>query len=200
MKVLYQLILYMQKTIHIELIRKLRKGSHEAFNTFYDIYADNLYGFTLVHTKSPSLAEDIVQETFLKLWSVKEKLTEEGNFKSMLFTIASNLMIDAFRKQINKPEFEDYIKYCDNEDLADNSSEESIYYDEFLEKLTLSKRLLTEGQRLIFELSRESGLSNKEIAAKLDITEQTVKNHLSAALKTLRTELVKYNYLFALII
>ena len=118
----------------------------------------------------------------------------------MLFTIAGNLIIDAFRKQINKPEFEDYIKYFDNEIVADNSSEEIIYYDEFLEKLTLSKRILTEGQRHIFELSRESGLSNKEIASKLGITEQTVKNHLSAALKTLRTELSKYNYLFTLII
>lgn len=190
----------MKKTIHIELIRKLRKGSHEAFNTCYDIYADRLYGFILVHTKSPSVAEDIVQETFLKLWSSKEKLTEEGDFKSMLFTIAGNLIIDTFRKQINKPEFEDYIKYFDNEIVADNSSEEIIYYDEFLEKLTLSKRLLTEGQRHIFELSRESGLSNKEIASKLGITEQTVKNHLSAALKTLRTELSKYNYLFTFII
>ncbi len=200
MNVISQLILYMKKTIHIELIRKLRKGSHEAFNACYDIYADRLYGFILVHTKSPSIAEDIVQETFLKLWSNKEKLTEEGDFKSMLFTIAGNLIIDAFRKQINKPEFEDYIKYFDNEIVADNSSEEIIYYDEFLEKLTLSKRILTEGQRHIFELSRESGLSNKEIASKLGITEQTVKNHLSAALKTLRTELSKYNYLFTLII
>ena len=82
----------------------------------------------------------------------------------------------------------------------DNTSVEKIYYDDFIDKLAIAKQKLTPAQRNIFEMSREEGMSNAEIAALSDISEQTVKNHLSAALKILREELRKYNYLFALFI
>ena len=133
------------------------------------MYADSLYGFALLHTKSVVQAEDIVQETFLKLWNMRASLSVEGSFKSMLFTIAKHQV-------------------------------EKIYYDDFVDKLALAKQKLTPAQRNIFEMSREEGMSNAEIAALSDLSEQTVKNHLSAALKILREELRKYNYLFALFI
>ena len=147
--------------IHSNTIEKLKRGSYEAFDTLYDMYADSLYGFALLHTKSSVQAEDIVQDTFLKLWNMRASLSVEGSFKSMLFT---------------------------------------IYYDDFIDKLAIAKQKLTLAQRNIFEMSREEGMSNAEIAALSDISEQTVKNHLSAALKILREELRKYNYLFALFI
>lgn len=189
-----------EKSIHSETINKLREGSHEAFDTLYNVYADSLYGFALLHTKSVVQAEDIVQETFLKLWSMRASLSVEGSFKSMLFTIAKNHVIDIFRQQINRPNFEDYISFCEDENLLDNTSVEKIYYDDFLEKLAIAKQKLTPAQRNIFELSREEGMSNAEIAAASNLSEQTVKNHLSAALKILRTELRKYNFIFALFI
>ena len=135
--------------IHSNTIEKLKRGSYEAFDTLYDMYADSLYGFALLHTKSSVQAEDIVQDTFLKLWNMRTSLSVEGSFKS---------------------------------------------------KLAIAKQKLTPAQRNIFEMSREEGMSNAEIAALSDISEQTVKNHLSAALKILREELRKYNYLFALFI
>ena len=180
--------------IHSNTIEKLKRGSYEAFDTLYDMYADSLYGFALLHTKSSVQAEDIVQETFLKLWNMRASLSVEGSFKSMLFTIAKNHVIDVFRQQINRPDFEDYVRFCEDEHLLDNTSVEKIYYDDFIDKLAIAKQKLTPAQRNIFEMS------NAEIAALSDISEQTVKNHLSAALKILREELRKYNYLFALFI
>lgn len=185
---------------HREIIERLREGSYEAFDELYRMYADSLYGFALLHTKSVVQAEDIVQETFLKLWNMRASLKEEGSFKSMLFTIARNHVIDVFRQQINRPDFEDYIRFCEHESLVDNASVEKIYYDDFIDKLTIAKRRLTPAQRHVFELSREEGLSNAEIATLSNLSEQTVKNHLSAALKILRSELQKYNFLFALFI
>lgn len=187
--------------IHSNTIEKLKRGSYEAFDTLYDMYADSLYGFALLHTKSSVQAEDIVQDTFLKLWNMRASLSVEGSFKSMLFTIAKNHVIDVFRQQINRPDFEDYIRFCeDRTSFLDNTSVEKIYYDDFIDKLAIAKQKLTPAQRNIFEMSREEGMSNAEIAALSDISEQTVKNHLSAALKILREELRKYNYLFALFI
>ena len=189
-----------EKSIHCETIKKLQEGSYEAFDTLYNVYADSLYGFALLHTKSTVLAEDIVQDTFLKLWNMRESLSVEGSFKSMLFTIAKNHVIDIFRQQVNRANFEDYIAFCEDENLLDNTSVEKVYYNDFLEKLAIAKQKLTPAQRNIFELSREEGMSNTEIAAASNLSEQTVKNHLSAALKVLRVELGKYNFLFALFI
>ena len=101
--------------IHRNTIEKLKRGSYEAFDTLYDMYTDSLYGFALLHTKSSVQAEDIVQETFLKLWNMRTSLSVEGSFKSMLFTIAKNHVIDVFRQQINRPDFEDYIRFCEDE-------------------------------------------------------------------------------------
>lgn len=189
-----------EKSIHCETIKKLQESSYEAFDTLYNVYADSLYGFALLHTKSTVQAEDIVQDTFLKLWNMRESLSVEGSFKSMLFTIAKNHVIDIFRQQVNRANFEDYIAFCEDENLLDNTSVEKVYYNDFLEKLAIAKQKLTPAQRNIFELSREEGMSNTEIAAASNLSEQTVKNHLSAALKVLRVELGKYNFLFALFI
>ena len=57
--------------IHSNTIEKLKRGSYEASDTLYDMYADSLYGFALLHTKSSVQAEDIVQETILKLWNMR---------------------------------------------------------------------------------------------------------------------------------
>lgn len=190
----------LQQSIHSDIIKKLREGSYEAFDTLYNVYADSLYGFVLLHTKSVVQAEDIVQDTFLKLWHMRSSLSVEGSFKSMLFTIAKNHVIDVFRQQINRANFEDYIAFCEDENLSDNTSVDKIYYDDFLEKLAIAKQKLTPAQRNIFELSREEGLTNAEIAHNAGLSEQTVKNHLSATLKVLRAELLKYNFLFALFI
>ena len=141
--------------IHRNTIEKLKRGSYEAFDTLYDMYADSLYGFALLHTKSSVQAEDIVQETFLKLWNMRASLSVEGSFKSMLFTIAKNHVIDVFRQQINRPDFEDYIRFCEDEHLLDNTSVEKIYYDDFIDKLAIAKQKLTPAQRNIFEMSRE---------------------------------------------
>ena len=181
--------------IHSNTIEKLKRGSYEAFDTLYDMYADSLYGFALLHTKSSVQAEDIVQDTFLKLWNMRASLSVEGSFKSMSVSYTH-----LRAHEINRPDFEDYIRFCEDEHLLDNTSVEKIYYDDFIDKLAIAKQKLTLAQRNIFEMSREEGMSNAEIAALSDISEQTVKNHLSAALKILREELRKYNYLFALFI
>ena len=180
-------------------IKELRNGSHKAFNAIYDMYADKLYGFVFAHTKSREIANDLVQETFLKLWTMRESLSLDGSLQAMLFTMSHHKMIDTFRAQINKVEFDDYIEFMENADLGDNAIEKKIYYDDFLKALKLCKNLLPHRQMEIFEMSRENGKNIEEIASELKISEQTVKNQLTSAMKTLRTELVKYNLIFLVI-
>ena len=180
-----------ETAIHNNTIEKLKRGSYEALDTLYNMYADSLYGFALLHTKSVVQAEDIVQETFLKLWNMRASLSVEGSFKSMLFTIAKNHVIDVFRRQINRPDFEDYIRFCEDENLLDNATVEKIYYDDFIDKLALAKQKLTPAQRNIFEMSREQQMSHREIAETLGISVNTVQESISLSLKSLRGYLQK---------
>ena len=90
---------------------------------------------------------------------------------------------------------EDYIEYCENSDFGDNTIERKLFYDDFMKALKMCKNLLPHRQLEIFEMSRENGKTIEEIAVGLRITEQTVKNQLTSAMKTLRTELTKYNLL-----
>src|SRR5690554_5362054 len=90
-------------------IRELKNDSHKAFNAIYDMYADKLYAFALAHTKSRQMSEDIVQDTFLKLWKIRKTINTEGSLQSLLFKISKNKIIDMFRSQINKVEFELYL-------------------------------------------------------------------------------------------
>lgn len=187
----------MKKTIESDIvksyIKELQKGSHKAFNAIYDMYADRLYGFAMVHTKSRQLSEDVVQDVFLKLWKNRKNISTEGSLQALLFTISKNKIIDLFRAQINKVEFELYIEYMQeiNGNFEESEIERMLHYDDFVKILKVSKRLLSERQLEVFELSREKGRTIKEIADELNLSEQTVKNQLSTSLKKIRNQISK---------
>jgi len=177
------------------LIKGLKSGSYKDFDRLYTIYADMLYGFVLNLTKSSSEAKDILQETFLRIWQTREKLSEEMSFKSYLYTIARNLIIDSFRSQMRSVAFEEYIDSEAYQNYAEDTIEKDVDFDEFRKKFEKAKEKLTERQLEIFELSREQGLTIAEIGGQLQISEKTVKNQLSLAMKILREEL-SYYYFF----
>ncbi len=179
--------------IHSQLVSNLKDGSYKAFNQLYDIYADLLYGFVLDLTKSPVEAKDILQETFLRIWIHRENIRTDYPFKAYLYKIARNLILNSFRKQINSVAFENYICSEEYQGNADNNIERELYFEEFYQQLEKVKNELTGRQKQIFELSREEGLSIAEIATQLDISEQTVKNQLTLALKVLREKLSNYS-------
>ncbi len=190
----------MENNILKSYIKELRGGSHKAFNAIYDMYADKLYSFALAHTKSQETAGDIVQETFLRLWTVRESLSVDGSLQSFLFTIANHRLIDLFRKQINKTEMELYIGYREEADQEENTEAETkLLYDDFVKTLKLCKKLLTGRQLEIYELSREKGKTIEEISEALNLSEQTVKNQLTTALKKIRGGLLKTNILYLLL-
>ena len=190
----------MENNILKSYIKELRGGSHKAFNAIYDMYADKLYSFALAHTKSQETAGDIVQETFLRLWTVRESLSVDGSLQSLLFTIANNRLIDLFRKQINKTEMELYIGYREEAGQEENTEAETkLLYDDFVKTLKLCKKLLTGRQLEIYELSREKGKTIEEISEALNLSEQTVKNQLTTALKKIKGGLLKTNILYLLL-
>jgi RNA polymerase sigma-70 factor (ECF subfamily) len=188
----------MKKDIHTQLIQGLKSGSHKDFDKLYAIYADLLYGFVLSLTKSADMSKDILQETFMRVWQTREQLSTEMSFKSYLYSIARNRIIDVFRHQMRSVAFEEYIAGEAYQSYTENTIDRQLDFDEFVSKLEHAKEKLSNRQREIFELSREKGLSISLIAEQLGLSEQTVKNQLTLIMKILRTELSYYYYILFL--
>ena len=163
--------------MHENYIKELQRGSYSDFNNLYNLYVDRLYGFVYNLTRSSDMTEEIVQEVFLKVWQIREHISPDYSFQSLLFTIAKNKFLNSLRKQVELYSYDEYITQFDNAS--------------YLENIIGAKSKLTSRQKEIFELSKEENLSNREIALRLHISEQSVRNQLSCALKVMREELIK---------
>lgn len=174
--------------------------SYQSYTTFYKTWAPKIYRFVFSIIKSEQIAQDIVQETFTRVWTNKDRITinSEGAFKSYVFTVSYHIVLKELRSQINHPEMDDYMAYCNNTLLTENTTESKLDFSEFLVTLKLAKTKLNPRQLEIFTLNKEEHYSIAEIAAKLGINEQTVRNQLSSSLKTLRKELKEFSFLFLL--
>ncbi|MCS2956235.1 sigma-70 family RNA polymerase sigma factor [Bacteroides salyersiae] len=139
----------------------LRKGSHADFNKLYDLYADRLYGFAYNLTHSSEMAEEIVQEVFLKIWQMREHLSPEYSFRSFLFTIAKNKFLNDLRNRLTLLSYDEYTAQLDAAEEGANTTENDFNFHELNEQILQAKDKLSKRQRTIFEMSREEGLSSQ---------------------------------------
>jgi RNA polymerase sigma-70 factor (ECF subfamily) len=189
-------ILY-NKDTEATLIFQLKKGSRKAFDKIYQMYAKRLYAYCLQFTKSLEDSEEIVQDVFVKLWTNREHIRQENTLCSLLFIIAKHHLINAFRSRINQPVYEEYINY--KEAISMDEPDQQLEYKDFAIKFEKAMQTLPATQRKVITLSKIKGFSNKEIAEKLVLNEQTVKNALSIGLKKLKVELDEGYFLYMLL-
>ena len=174
-----------------KLIRQLNAGSYDSFTQLYDQWVARLYQFVLKTVKSESVAREIVQDTFVRVWESHASINPEKSFKSYLFTIAFHLMADHFRQQLRHPLLPDYFSYASSFTTR-NEAEQTLSLEDFLKHLETAKQKLTPRQRMAFELSKEQNFSHAEIEQQMGITNQAVRNLLSAAMQTIRREMEPY--------
>ena len=168
------------------LIELLISGSEKAFDEIYKIHSTRLFSFCHRFIKSRETAEEIVQDVFIKLWTNKESIQNKESLSSLLFTIARNRLINSYRSTLNSPI---YVEYCDIKELSHDEASQPMEYDDFCAQIKIAMKKLSHAQSRIWEYSKMQGLSNKEIAALLKISEKTVRNQLSLSLHIMRTEL-----------
>lgn len=174
------------------LLMEISSGSAESFQKLYERWVSRLYSFVYRYVKSEDVADDIVQETFFRVWSNRQRLDPFCSFKSYLFTISYHLLLKELRRQLNNPSMEDYVEYESRMSISGEYIEKHIDFEQFKEELAKAKTKLTPRQREIFELNKEQGVPVSDIAFRLSITEQVVRNQLSASLKVIRAELQQY--------
>ena len=160
----------------------------KAFDIIYRRYSRRLFGFVYRYVKQETDTEEIVQEVFVKIWKSRDKLNVYSSFESFLFTIAHNATVNLLKKRATEQKYIDHVKSLQHIQEAYEMTDE-IHYKELKQKFQGLLDELSPRQREIFQLSREEGLSNKEIAGRLGISVQTVKNHLVTALSFLKNKL-----------
>jgi RNA polymerase sigma-70 factor (ECF subfamily) len=161
------------------------------------MYAKRLYAYSLQFTKSPEDSEEIVQDVFVKLWINREKIRQENTLRSLLFIMIKHQIINAFHAVVNQPVYEQYIDY--RQEVSVNDTDQHIEYQEFIAKFNEAVKTLPATQQKVIALSKIRQLSNKEIAEKLGLSEQTVKNALSVGLKSLKQKLDRIGFLYVLL-
>ena len=179
-----------------DFVKQLKEGSYEAYTVLYKFYLPYLYAFLYSVTRLKHFAEEVAQETFVRLWENRVAIKLDTSFKSYLFTIARNYMLNEFRRQINHPVFEEYCEYSNQLQLSENTTEKQLDFNEFRKELNKAKQKLSSRQLEIFHLNKELGQSIPAIALRLKIAEKSVRNQLSTALSVLRKEMKNFTTLF----
>lgn len=182
----------MEKLLHTEkeLVKKLREGDSFAFEVLFYKYRNKVKGFAFRLIPVQIDPEEIVQEVFVKLWLKKEVVDPEKDFQSYLFAIAKHLILDHLRSAVNRKLY--FVGEYFQQDLLVDEGVESPFDDDAKEKLQQLINQIPERRREIFCLSRFEGLSYKQIAERLNITENTVDSQIRNALAFLRKEFRKY--------
>ena len=180
----------MGKAIHrlineAELFSGLARGDERCFDAIYNHYANRLFPFVDKMVRSRSLSEEIVQDIFVQLWINRHLLENVQYPTAYLFNIAANKTLTYLKKIAGSKKLVDKIAagYKD----YDNDTEEQLILRESARIIEMAVAQLPQQRRLIWELSRNEGLTHQQIADKLGISTSTVNNQLGHAMQQVRT-------------
>lgn len=170
-----------------ELIRRLKAGDLKAFDRIYYMYVGRLMSYCLRYVKVVEDAEEIVEDVFISLWKRHRDLLDTDSLQSLLFVSVRRRIINRFRAKIKSPIYEDYV-YAQEGYLKHDGSP-AIEYEEFEKLVFTVMETLPSTQLKVVMMAKFYNMSNDKIAECLSLSKQTVKNALSAGLKTLRERL-----------
>ncbi|MES1222123.1 MAG: RNA polymerase sigma-70 factor [Bacteroidota bacterium] len=166
-------------------IKELKNGDEIYFKQVFDLYHQKLYFFILYKAKSEYIAEEVVQMAFTKLWQCRQSLREEYTISTQLFRIATTILIDFLRKYNNKDAITARLDGVDIEKGVD-STNEKMRGAELQKRILEAVNDLPPVRKQVFEMSREQGMSYREIAATLSVSSKTVETHIYKALKQIK--------------
>lgn len=182
----------MNNFIEEKYVKALSEGDQKAFEILFLRYHPKLVYFIFGFIKDNEQARDMAQDIFLSIWNSKEKFSQVKSFKAYLFKMAKNVICNYYdhivvdekfvTEQLARP-----IKFENSEDI--------IIARQLQDMINVAVSQMPPQRKKIYTMSRIDGLSNNEIAKKLDINKRTVENHLTAALADIR-KVIKVCLLF----
>jgi RNA polymerase sigma-70 factor (ECF subfamily) len=177
----------------IILFRQIQANDRLALNTLFAQYYEKLCRFANTYLRQPPEAEEIVADVFVYLWKNRHQLSIEKNLKSYLYISVRHAALAALKKQ--QPLYEDIDDILLETDFADVATpEQTLVHKELQQHIDLAIGALPHRCKQVFMMSRFDDLTYREIAEILNISENTVENHLVRALGHLRKALKQYRH------
>ena len=173
------------------LSKQVKESDESAFHQLFTNYHDTLFRFVVYRVNDGDLAEDITQETFLRVWKKRKTLIPKKSFFSLLARISTNLCYDHFRHVKVRNRHQKLLPEFGKSHFDDPEKiNQLIMLEEKIQKIVNEK--LPQRCRTIFILSRIDGKKNLEIANTLNLSIRTIENQIYRALKILKKELDTY--------
>jgi len=163
----------------------------QAYHALYNLFFNNLHRFCFSFVKSSEAAEEIVSDVFIKLWQIRNKLSEIENLKVYLYQIAKNFCLNYITRHFKNP-----VASLDEMDLEtmislDNPEELCISAD-IVNTIQQTIKQLPPQCRLIFQMVKEDGMAYREVADVLQISVLTVRNQVAIATRKVAEALPAY--------
>ena len=171
-------------------VRKIKSSCQESFVQLYHKYFPRLFAFSMHLTRSRSDADEIVQETFIKIWETRERLNPDLPFAGYIIKIARNLIYNKTTKRLREADLA--FNYSQVQSKSSEVTAEEINYNSLNTLLSEVVEQLPFMQKKVFTMSRLHGMSNQEIASRLQLSQSTVENHINLATRKLKTLLLKH--------
>ena len=169
-----------------DILKDIAAGSSKAFRALYSQWEPTLSSFIFQVTRSKVITAEIVQDVFLKIWMTRESLVDVKDFKAYLFVISKNRAINALKKSLADLErmkkYASEVPFNEQPEDEDNDQLPFTLIDEAIDQL--SPR-----QKEIFLLHRYERYSYREISEQLGIGKESVKTHLSLAIKSIKNHI-----------
>lgn len=176
-----------------DILSKLRDGSSEAFEEMFFRYGGKLYNFVMkISSGNTYLSEEIVQNTFIKIWESHTAVDPNKSFISYLCTIAKNMLVNEYEHQTVQYIYRNYVLNHYSEAGSSNYTEREINRNLLEEYIEVLITKMPPGRRQVFIMSWKKMMSNKEISRELQISESTVQTQLSKAIAFMRKHLAGY--------
>ncbi|MEO5650092.1 MAG: RNA polymerase sigma-70 factor [Ginsengibacter sp.] len=178
------------------MLVEIAAGNEYAFRQLFDLYKERFYSVALKMTRSDEVAEDIVQDVFMNIWSKRESLVNIDNPSSYFFTAVYRRVYNHYRKIALEKKL---LQAAPPPMESVNITEEMVLAHESKNLIAEAVEKLPSQQQLVFKLSKQEGLSREDIARQLKISPNTVRNHLADAIKFIRGCLRNSTLIFMII-
>lgn len=176
----------------------LAQDSEYAFQLLFDRYRNRIYRVAISYVKSPILAEEIVQDVFLKVWFQRKEIRMLRSFEAWLFTVSKNYILNYLKKLAG--EWKARENWIMQLDPSENNTDARIRTEQFRQLIQEAITQLPEQQQRVYKLAKEEWLSYEDIALRLNISPLTVKTHMARALEAIRSFLRRQGALFVLLL
>ena len=167
------------------LLSRLSENDEEAFKELFNTYCHRVNAFALKLTRTAALAEETVQDVFMKIWVSRKTLTSVDNFQSYLFAIVRNHVYNKLKRMA----LEEKAKVIFRNELLleiEAKQEEQEIVEARKQLLQQVVDAMPRQQRMVYDLCHREGLKYEEAAVKLNISRLTVKTHMQHALRAIR--------------